>query len=251
MRKIVRKNNLLHCSCRFRSRYGLECSHVYNVVSEFEGYSEPTHHECALRWWSSYSMYGISMNSCNTENEKNLIKSFNALQRNEYSGLPVFSFSAEKIPITNEIPAHFQEGNFPLCVNFPHLRIASKDLVFDSGGVMGFTQVCSNYPEKELDDMLKTELLLTKANPKRAADNPYAELIPYFVELTSSMEGWCEDDDFLSIKNFLMSETAKFKGRAYSKMVVHDPNDSQRKRKVISSSLPSGKKIKPHGTQHF
>jgi len=37
----------------------------------------------------------------------------------------------------------------------------------------------------------------------------------------------------------------------YSKMIVHIPNDSQRKRKVISSSLPSGKKIKPHGTQHF
>ena len=113
---------------------------------------------------------------------------------------------------------------------------------------MGFTQVLSNYPERELDDiMLKTELLLTKANPKTAADNPYAELIPYFIELTSSMEGWCEEDDFVSIKNFLTSATAKFKGRAHSKMLVNETNESQRKRQVISSSLPSGK-IKSHGT---
>ena len=109
---------------------------------------------------------------------------------------------------------------------------------------MGFTQeILSNYPERELDDMLKTELLLTKANPRTAADNPCAELIPYFVELTSSLEGWCKDDDFVSIKNFLTLATTTFKERAHSKMLVHETNVPEMKRKVKSGSLPCRKNI--------
>jgi len=45
-----------------------------------------------------------------------------ALQQNEYSGLPVFSFLAENIPIATNIPSHFQQGNF-LFVSIPHVSM--------------------------------------------------------------------------------------------------------------------------------
>lgn len=204
-------------------------------------------------------MYGLSMNSCNTENEKKLIKSFQALQQNEYTGLPIFSYSTQNIPIHKEIPNHFKEGRIPECVNFPNLRVLEEDLEEGCHGVSGLlTQVVSNYPEAELEYMMEevTNESFLRENPRKPSDNPYAELIPYFVDLTTSMQGWCVDNDFVSIKEFLITKTAEFKGKALSKLSEgkekkNSNNNETQKRKIVSSSIPCGKKKKAHGTKHF
>ena len=48
------KTEYLSYLCNFQSRYGIPCLHIYNVVSTFQGYKEPSHYECGARWWSIY-----------------------------------------------------------------------------------------------------------------------------------------------------------------------------------------------------
>ena len=254
IRTVTRKDGLLYCSCCFRQRYGIDCSHIYNVVSQFQSYTEPSHHECALRWWSSYSLYGLAFNSSNTENEKNLMRTYEALQRTEYTGLPVFNHVCSNVPIQTFVPSYFQRSDFPNCLNFPHLKVLQEDVSLGNHDVTGLTQIISSYPEDALNKIIADATnsdIFSKANPKKPSDNPYAELIPYFVELTSSMEGWCDDEDFVDIKEFLTKKTSEFKGKANSILLEQGNKEIRRKREIVSSSIPSGKKKKAHGTKHY
>ena len=70
VRIVTKENDILKCSCCYYERYGIPCSHIYNVCEQFVGYNKPSHHEVSVRWWSSYAMYASFHNSSNTTNEK-------------------------------------------------------------------------------------------------------------------------------------------------------------------------------------
>ena len=38
------------CSCNFRNRFGIDCPHVYHVVSQSQEFKEPSHHHISVRW---------------------------------------------------------------------------------------------------------------------------------------------------------------------------------------------------------
>ena len=70
-------------------------------------------------------------------------------------------------------------------------------------GVGGLSQIISNIPDDNFDQCMlamdeKTERVLSS----RATDNPYSELMPYFKEMTSHMNGYCIEKYFVEIKNF-------------------------------------------------
>ena len=75
------------CSCKFRKRFGIDCPHVYRVVSQSQEFKEPTHHHISVRWWNSFYQF-----ACMSKTEKQfgaLEKAIKILQFDEKEGLPV------------------------------------------------------------------------------------------------------------------------------------------------------------------
>ena len=74
----------------------------------------------------------------------------------------------------------------------------------------------SSYPDEEINNIFEEVIENNNESVKKAnvTENPYAELIPYFVEMTSHMEGYCSKEDFGPIQKFMEKKTAEFKGKA-------------------------------------
>ena len=68
--------------------------------------------------------------------------------------------------------------------------------------------------------------------------------------MTSHMNGYCIEKDFIEIKNFFQNQVAKFKEKANRNLPITHSMD-QKKNQIISSSIPNSKKRKAHGTKHF
>ena len=180
-----------------------------------------------------------------------MLRTYASLRLNEDIGLPIHKYSLEKIPIIHErdIPDYLIPKSFPICLNFPFLRVDPKDILNGISNVGGLSQVISNLPEKCFDNVLNSmssDALKKTSNEK---DNPYSELMPYFKEMTSHMDGYCVDSDYLEIKNFFQNQVAKFKAIANQNINLEDKGN--KKHHIISSSIPTSKKRKAHGTKHY
>ena len=113
------------------------------------------------------------------------------------------------------------------------------------------SQIVSNISDENFDECMlamneNTQNLLLPS----AKENPYSELIPYFKEMTSHMNGFCVENDFIEIKNFFQNQVAKFKEKANRNLPI-SCSVNQKKHQIISSSIPNSKKRKAHGTKHF
>ena len=40
----------MSCSCNFRNRYGIDCPHVYHVVSQSKHFKETNNYHISVRW---------------------------------------------------------------------------------------------------------------------------------------------------------------------------------------------------------
>ena len=169
------------------------------------------------------------------------------------SGLPVHAYSCNNIPIVdkNSIPKHFIPRIFPECINFPFIRVNPNEVLNGLEGVGGLSQILSNISDDNFDECIlamdeNTQNLLSS----RSKENPYSELLPYFKEMTSHMNGYCVGNDFIEIKNFFQNQVAKFKEKANRNLPI-SCSVNQKKHHMMSSSIPSSKKRKPHGTKHL
>lgn len=169
------------------------------------------------------------------------------------SGLPVHAYSCNNIPIVDKIsvPKHFIPTNFPECINFPFIRVNPNEIFNELEGVGGLSQILSNISDDNFDEcMLAMNESTENVLSSRAMDNPYSELIPYFKEMISHMNGYCIEKDFVEIKNFFQHQVAKFKEIANRNLPITN-SMNQKKHQIISSSIPTSKKRKAHGTKHF
>ena len=74
------------------------------------------------------------------------------------------------------------------------------------------SKILSNIPDDNFDEcMLAMDENTERELSSRATENPYSELIPYFKEMISHMNGYCIEKDFVEIKNFFQNQVAKFK----------------------------------------
>ena len=251
IRMVEKAGGILKCSCCFYERFGIACAHMYNICQQLDGYNEPSHHEVSVRWWSSYALYGSSNNTSNTLNEKNLLRTYASLRLNENVGIPIHKYSLEKIPIIpkTDIPDYFIQKPFPVCLNFPFLRVYPKDVVNGISNVGGLSQVISNLPENCFDNAFDFMSNNASAKSSDEKSNPYSELMPYFKEMTSHMEGYCVDNDYSVIKNFFQGQVAKFK--AIANQCINCDKEGEKKHEIVSSSIPTSKKRKAHGTKHY
>ena len=76
-------NGYRYCSCKYRTRYGIDCPYIYRVISQKKEY----HHDSSLCWWNTY--YQISCLSTNNKEFDALEKPMKILQLDEKDGLPI------------------------------------------------------------------------------------------------------------------------------------------------------------------
>ena len=64
------KKNILYCSCYQFNRIGFPCRHMYNLLQDSPNYTEPSHHEVSIRWWSLYAKPSFSASAANGPNPR-------------------------------------------------------------------------------------------------------------------------------------------------------------------------------------
>ena len=249
-----------------RARYGIDCAHVYHVISQFQCYKEPSHHECSVRWWSSFSQYGHYGNTSETTNETRLMAAFGRLSVTDLSGLPTNGYLAEKIGIVSDlncIPSKFKASEFPKCINFPNLKVTQDQLRSNMFNVTGLTQYATSFGTDEtfFDDFMKNPdfyneaISTSKPNGRPANSDAYQELLPYYKDLVNQMENYT-DEEMCQVKQMFTEKTGHFKRKAYKELLKSTEKNKPlamkvcKKRKYVSSSIPSSKKKKPHGTNY-
>ena len=114
--RIVHKlNGVLYCSCKHFERIGIMCWHIANVLQSIPGYKEPSHRDCAIRWWCDYMYYntcsGMSleqnMKSKSDDGMINLFSLFNCLETSDIKGPVCDSNLWVSVPIPRTIPTRF------------------------------------------------------------------------------------------------------------------------------------------------
>ena len=120
IRKVNISNAYIYCSCKYRTRYGIDCPHVYHVVSQSKEFDEPSHHEVSVCWWNIY--YQISCLSADNQEFDELEKAMKILQLNKKDGLPV------QIHNEKNVPDEFKKEKYSYCMNYPLIKVEYKIL---------------------------------------------------------------------------------------------------------------------------
>ena len=265
VRTVTCDNGYLKCSCKFRARFGIDCAHVYHVASQYDGYTEPSHHECSVRWWSSHYLYCNKGNTSDTSNENNLIRCFKLLEKVDLKGLPIAEYNVDHVDVVEDsslYPEQFMMTKFPKCINYPHLQVTPKDLD-EISHVSGTTFVLKKYSQAEDipssqdekdDGIADLSVSYGWCDQEKMEEvvpsivSPYQELLPYFSEMTSYMEEYASKEDISNVKNYFQEQVGHYKAVAYEKIGI--TYTKKRKGKIVSSTIPLLKRKKPHGTKY-
>ena len=122
------RNGYIYCSCKYRTRYGIDCCHIYPVISQSKEFEESSHHDISVLWWDTY--YQISCLSADNKEFDALEKAMKILQMNEMDGLPVQLKWFNHLPIDNKkcIPDDFKKDNYLYCMNYPLIKVENNEL---------------------------------------------------------------------------------------------------------------------------
>lgn len=241
----------MNCSCKEFEINGLPCSHIYSIVGDLNKYEEPSHHECAVRWWTSYDIYSNNVNPSN-ETEENLSTLHNALSKKDIKGFPITKDMFNYTPIVT-IGSGFGEYHvrkYPLMSNYPGVKVGYDSLL--SLNPINLTEVIdvnNEHISQEESNPLMLELeknfRASQEEVENISDNVYGALIPSFKELVDVMEGNCEKEDVKEIQMYIMEKIADFRGRA----LLQDPKE--RNARTVSSGVIQNKRTKTHGCRSY
>ena len=81
VRKVYFKDGCLFCSCHHRQRYGIDCAHIFYVLSQAKEFEEPNHHHISVQWWNTY--YQVACLSSNNKQFDILEKAVKMLMLNK------------------------------------------------------------------------------------------------------------------------------------------------------------------------
>ena len=115
-------------SCKFRSKFVIDCPHVYQVVSQSQQFKETNHHHISIRWWNFLNQFAcMSKNDNQFEAVEETMK---ILQIDEKDGLAVEVKWFNHLPIHDkkDIPTAFVTYNQQQCINYPFLKVELKEL---------------------------------------------------------------------------------------------------------------------------
>ena len=118
VRTVHKRKDVVFCSCKYFERMGLMCRHIACVLKSVPGYTMPSHHDCAIRWWSDYMYYNIAALNENLSQVKrahddsllNVEKLFKCLEVNDIKGPSCDSDSWSSVAIVRDIPLRFKDN---------------------------------------------------------------------------------------------------------------------------------------------
>ena len=242
--------NILYCSCYFFNRIGLPCRHMYNLLQDSPKYTEPSHHEVSVRWWSPYAKHAFPIE---TEKRKSrLTKLIEKLAVNDIKGPKCYIQDYEWDIIVDDIPEKFSITDNNFCLNYkvPYNEVqnnALNDIAF------GMTQIshkddlhscCSGLAETEVRNNIrqhKNEMIL---DDNQIPKNIWHFFSPLFKELVSSSEGVVDRPRLDEISKALKKEINTNIQIASDQKKVEKPKGT-----IISSEVACSRKRKTHGTQ--
>ena len=248
-------NGYIFCSCKFRNRYGIDCPHVYHVISQAQNFDKPNHHDISVRWWNSF--YQVACMSKNDKQYEPLQKAMKILQLQENEGLLVDTKWFNHLPISNQkvLPSDFVSYGYPQCINYPFLKVEPKELDdFENNPFTTcFSQDIKKFDGNDNVDQQKffDNILQLQVDSKIGLTNkmsPYAMLIDAFKEMTSHLEGHCTIADINEIRSFFTNTIIESKRKAQHLLTT---TSNLEKRSMISVTFPSSKIRKTHGTKHY
>ena len=149
------------------------------------------------------------------------------------------------------IDKDFIETEFPICLNYPNLKVIPSDLSDNNAfAVGGLISQLSQASQDQFEDMAKEVTNIKTHNNKKRKISPYTELITYFTEMTSIMNGYCDDNDLDKIKDFFQERVGEFKRKAMKENNLFLQKYKSESR-IVSSGVPQSKRVKAHGTDHY
>ena len=116
------------CSCNFWNRFGINCPHVYHVVSQSREFKEPGHRHISVRWWDFFYQFAcISMNGKQFEA---LEKAMKILQINEKDSLPIETKWFNHLPTNDgqDLLTDFLTYDQRQYINYRFLNVELKEL---------------------------------------------------------------------------------------------------------------------------
>ena len=250
LRTVKYSNHHLTCDCCHFERHGIPCRHIYNVLSSFDDYDEPSHHDVAIRYWRKYLFYPPYLNHDHRYHGE-IPKLMGLLRDHDTQGPSCERSLFDSIVINPVLPTNFQFTE-PCCLNYNFATISMEsnldveDIISQDdiplGTGMSMSQNTNRLQGDEsaitCDSHLNEhfQMLSNEVQNQRRVLHPkdvYKELMPVCKELFSALELECSVIEIDRIKEILTVETASAKANFLS----NHPR-SQRGR-MVSSHVPS------------
>ena len=260
-------NSCFSCSCYNFHRFGIPCRHIYHVLSNLPGYTNPSHHDVSIRYWKDFNYY-VSMLNISIENNeiyKQMKTMFDCSYQLEPAGPLVEDRSLyDNIPIVEEIPDRFNIPS-PFCLNYniDYLSSNMDRLNRIDELPLGTSVSMSQDRETEDNDDIANQSQLQQSleniilfeeyscNANETDSNqihkPKAwSLMEPFKELLNNLRNEPDISHYNRINNFITKEIAHLKSmhndRANIPLAIG---------KNVSSNVPSCKRKKTHGTHYL
>ena len=147
------------------------------------------------------------------------------------------------------LPEDFKIPDFPKCTNYPKLQVIPSEIKSQLHAVSGLSQKITKY-EDDPEICVDFNVDFTVDVEGNKTVRPYQDLKPFFNDLTNAMERYVTSDEMKQMKKLFQRKTAFFKRKAFNDMndeVRHNNSEGR----FISSTIPSSKKRKAHGTKHY
>ena len=221
VRHVKLKDGFLFCVCGRKERIGIPCPHIYKVLSTFDNFKEPSHHDCHIRWWNIFLKKGFDIKRTDvTQKEKDFASMLKLLSTKEKSdGVHVDSSWIMNEDIhQGELPDDFiYDAKIPRCINYKNF---DAKLYEEYGGHVtnGYSQISNvddNQDEEDAESILLDRFhALTRENhPSFFKKDPYHTCKPSFDELMRYLH---PKHDIQYIKNtcdYLTEQAAEAKAR--------------------------------------
>jgi len=122
------------CSCCAFERAGIPCQHIAAIMMMIDpNWAGFTHHDVAVRWWTSYIMFGYRYNN---ESTRELSRLLHRQRVNDIKGPSALGLPLEDVPIVPSVTV-----TEPLML--PNESNASQSAIF----------CCKNYPQEYLSSL--------------------------------------------------------------------------------------------------
>ena len=246
VRTVTLLEDKITCTCELIPVYGVPCRHIFHVAYTIPNWTRPTHRDVSVRYWTAYFYYGITENLV-TDLDITIHKMLKLIRIREIVGVHVNLDDLSSIPIQTlnvNIPSiYHQLDSQPFARNYPDVDYSTICLSEEANNIPGMSQY-ENIVNNEDDDDYISFAHLSEEIPVNSSGNmvsPYQYLVASFKELTSIMDGNCDNSELDLVNNFFNEQVGAFKHKISVQQNKHKTTNTGT---YVSSNVASSKKRK-------